>query len=182
MSYLLLMLYYYFDTYESFLYLANLVVGNRMMRDLYTFDMRKVTAYCKVFDQFLLEESPNLLDYFKKNCINTMTFSVDWFYTLFSRAFEVNIVRVIWDMFFLFGSQFVVRAGVGLISILEEEIFKEYMDEGFNFVRVRTSKLKVSLILERALSDGMGADKFADEIEREYFEYTPPGRRTSSYK
>lgn len=180
MSYLLLMLYYYFDTYESFLCLANLVLGNRMMRDLYSFDMRKVTAYCKVFDKFLVEDSPRLLDYFRKNCINTMTFSIDWFYTLFSRAFDVSIVRVIWDMFFLFGSQFVVRAGVALITILEDEIFNEYMNEGFNFVRVRTSKLKVSLILERALGDGMDAEQFADEIEREYFEYSPPGRRTSS--
>lgn len=180
MSYLLLMLYYYFDTYESFMYLANLVVGNRMMRDLYTFDMRKVTAYCKVFDKFLVQQSPSLLEYFQKNCINTMTFSVDWFYTLFSRAFDVNIVRVIWDMFFLFGSQFLVRAGVALITILEDEILKEYMNEGFNFVRVRTGKLKVSNILEWSLSKGMDPELFTEEIQKEFEEFVSPQKRSPS--
>lgn len=182
MSYLLLMLYYYFDTYESFLYLSNLVVGNRMMRDLYTFDMKKVTSYCKIFDNFLTQQSPDVLEYFKKNCINTMTFSVDWFYTLFSRAFDVNIVRVIWDMFFLFGAQFLVRAGAALITILEDEIFNEYMNEGFNFVRVRTGKLKISHILECSLSRGMDPDLFAVEIEKEYEEYSAPSKRHSASK
>lgn len=153
-----------------------------MMRDLYTFDMRKVTAYTKLFDKFLTEEAPDLLEYFRVNCINSMTFSVDWFYTLFSRAFEVKIVRVIWDMFLLFGSQFVVRAGVALLTILEDQLVKEYMNEGFNFVRVKTGKLKISQILECALGKGIDPNKFADEIEREYEAFVSPPKRNLSSK
>ena len=55
MSYLLLVLYYYFDKYECFVYLANLIVCNRFVRDMYTFNMGRVTAYSKLFEQFLRE-------------------------------------------------------------------------------------------------------------------------------
>lgn len=173
MSYLLLVLYYYFDVYESFLCLANLVVGNRMMRDFYTFDMAKVTSYTKMFDKLLVQQSPKLLEYFQYHGINTMTFSVDWFYTLYTRAFDLNIARVIWDMFFLFGSQFLVRAGVSLMVILEEELRSEYMNEGFNYVRLRTGKLKISKILEEALKRGSDPNSFTDELEQLYYEFGP---------
>lgn len=178
MSYLLLVLYYYFDTYDSFLCLANLVVGNRMMRDLYTFDMARVTSYTKIFEKLLHDQSPFLVEYLQSHCINTMTFSVDWFYTLYARAFDINIVRVVWDMFLLFGSQFLVRAGVSLMVILEDELMTEYMNEGFNFVRVRTGKLKVSRIMECTLSKGTDPNSFADDLEMLHMEYVPPVRRS----
>jgi Rab-GTPase-TBC domain len=177
MSYLLLVLYYYFDTYDSFLCLSNLVVGNRMMRDLYTFDMAKVTSYTKIFEKLLEKQSPDLVRYLQSHCINTMTFSVDWFYTLYGRAFDINIVRVVWDMFLLFGSQFLVRAGVALMVILEDELMTEYMNEGFNFVRVRTGKLKISRILECALSKGTDPNSFTDDLEKLYNEFSPPVKR-----
>lgn len=173
MSYLLLMLYYYFDVFESFQCLANLIVGNRLMRDFYTFDMPKVTSYTKMFDKLLQNQSSKLLHYFKFHGINTMTFSIDWFYTLYTRAFDLNIARVMWDMFFLFGSQFLVRAGVSLMVILEDELTSEYMNEGFNFVRLRTGKLKISDILECALKKGSDPNSFADVLEQFYYEFGP---------
>ncbi len=180
MSYLLLVLYYYFDTYECFVYLTNLIVDNRFLNDMYTFDMGRVTAYSKLFEQHLAQEAPDLMKYFEVQGINTMTFSVDWFYTLFSRAFDVNIVRVVWDMFFLFGTQFIVKVGVSMMLILKDDMMKQYMSEGFNFVRVRTGKLKVSLILEKALQGKYDPENFAEEIEKVYQPPPAPRNRSSA--
>ena len=177
MSYLLLVLYYYFDKYECFVYLTNLIVCNRFVRDMYSFNMGRVTAYSKLFEQFLREESPELMNYLDEQTINTMTFSIDWFYTLYSRAFDINIVRVVWDMFFMFGTEFLIKAGVALICILKEELMKQYMTEGFNFVRVRTGKLKISAILEKALQGKYDPSVFAEEVEALY---SPPIQRTST--
>lgn len=174
MSYLLLVLYYYFDTYECFVYLANLVVCSKFLRDMYTFEMGRVTAYSKLFEQLLQQAAPDLMRYFDAQGINTMTFSIDWFYTLFSRAFDVHIVRVVWDMFFLFGTQFIVKAGVAMMVILKDEMMTQYMSEGFNFVRVRTGKLKVSTILEKALSGKYDPKEFETSIEKLYTPPPPP--------
>ena len=181
MSYLLLMLFYYFDPFESFLYFANLIVANEFMRDLYTFNMHRVYAYSRLFDSRLAQRAPELTAYFESQAINTMTFSVDWFYTLFSRAFEVNIVRAVWDMHFLFGSEFVVNAGVALMTILKDEMMTNYMNEGFNFVRVRTGKIKVSEILAESLRHKLDTDEYLYLLEAFHSEPNPYVKNSDSY-
>ena len=173
MSYLLLMLFYYFDPFESFVYLSNLIIANEFMRDLYTFNMNKVYSYSRLFDKKLKEEVPELTAYFESQCINTMTFSVDWFYTLFSRAFEVKMVRAVWDMFFLFGSEYIINAGVAIMTLLKEEMMNNYMNEGFNFVRVRTGKLKISRILSESLKRKLDPKDYEYILEAYYCEPNP---------
>jgi len=147
MSYLLLVIYYYFDAYESFVYLANLIFANPFMMDLYSFRMRRVYSYAALFDKYLSKEGADLLEFFKKNCVNTMTFSIDWFYTLFSRSFDIHVTRVVWDQFLLYGPEFLFLLGTSIMNILRPQLLTEYMNEGFNYLRAQTGKLKISQIL-----------------------------------
>lgn len=168
MSYLLLVLYYYFDGYESFVYLSNLIIGNEFMRGLYTFDMKGVHSYCQLMDRLLRKEAPELFEYFDLHGISTMSYAVDWFYTLFSRAFDIGIVRVVWDLFLLLGPEFLVRAAVAMLLLLKDELMGGHAGEGFNFVRVKTGKLKVSRIVEISLKRDYSHMQFIQLLEELY--------------
>lgn len=168
MSYLLLVLYYYFDCFETFILFSNLIVSNSFMRDLYTFDMHRVYSYSKFFEESLREDSPELMSFFESQFINTMTFSIDWLYTLYTRAFDINCARVVWDMFFMFGPLFAIRLGVTILVTLKKEMMTEYMNEGFNFVRVRTGKIKISEIITKTLKSKMDYNSFTMKIEKFY--------------
>ena len=168
MSYLLLVLYYYFDPFECFVLLSNLIVTNKFMKAMYEFNMNKVYSYVRLFDLWMGEDNPKLSAFFEANSINTMTFSVDWYYTLYSRAFDIQLVRVVWDMFFLFGHEFPVRLGNSIITLLKDDMMTGYMNEGFNFLRCRTSKLQCKALLQTAFKPRFSREVVEEELQKFY--------------
>lgn len=150
------------------------------MLNLYTFKMRHVYSYSTLFDKYLTQEVPELQAYFQKHCLNTMTFSIDWFYTLYSRAFDINITRVIWDMFLVFGPEFLLRCGVAMMVTLKDEMMTGYMNEGFNFVRVRTGKLKISKILKSAFKYKLSSKAFLAAVEEQFNQQPKPKKKIAT--
>lgn len=168
MSYLLLVLYYYFDPFECFVLLSNLIVTNKFVKAMYEFNMNKVYSYVRLFDLWMGQDNPKLFAFFEANGINTMTFSVDWYYTLYSRAFDIAIVKVMWDMFFLFGHEFPVRLGNSIITLLKDEMMTGYMNEGFNFLRCRTSKLGCKSLLQTTFKAKFSREVVEEELQKFY--------------
>lgn len=81
-------------------------------------------------------------------------------FTLFSKVFNIKVVRVLWDIFFVFGSFSIIKIGVSLFKILEAEILLRGVQDGFNFIKKKTEGLGVSKIIKIALKG-----EFIDEDE-----------------
>lgn len=104
---------------------------------------------------------PKIAEYFKKRQLTTQLFTIEWMFTLFSKVFNIKVVRVIWDLFFVFGSFSIIKIGVSLFKILESEILLRGVQDGFNFIKKKTENLGVSKVVKLALQgDFLDEDEF----------------------
>lgn len=91
------------------------------------------------------------MKHLERRQLTTQLFTMDWMFTIFSRVFHIKVVRVIWDIFLVFGSYSVIKIALALFKILEKEMLSSGLQDGFNFIKVKTEKLEVSRIVKIAL-------------------------------
>jgi len=80
------------DSYRVFKYLTNLLAGNNFLSNLFKFKVVKIKVYLETFEYFLGKKHPNCVKHLKKHNISSDIFLIEWFYTLFCRAFTFPVV------------------------------------------------------------------------------------------
>ncbi len=119
MDYLAKTLFYYFDEFQLFVMFCNLIITKPFVRSCYTFDTprvsidnpnSKITAYNRILDKTLKKGKKDLYRNFSKAGKRTEMYSFDWYFTLFSRDFDIKIARAIWDIFLVFGDFYLLKS------------------------------------------------------------------------
>lgn len=168
MGNLLVLLYYYYDQFETFVLFTNLIVCNKFVRDMFRFDLNKIKSYCEMFNHKLEESSPKLYNYLDTRMVVTMTLSVDWYFTLLSRAFDVTVSRCVWDCFFILGQEFIVNCCVSIVKAFEKELYQHNPSEGYIVIKGISDKLKLSTVMNIALKLPLDSELFEENIENLY--------------
>ena len=125
MNSLVAIIYCHFDIFEAFSLFANLVLCNKFLRDLYMMDKTYIKAYTGLFSQLVQKNAPKVHHSLSSINMTCESFAFDWFFTLYSRAFDMHFVQVLWDVLLVFGDFYVIYTGVVLLKILENEISKK---------------------------------------------------------
>lgn len=117
------------DAFLAFRCFCNLVVVNEMMRSLYSFNLKKVSTmfiqislYCRAFDALLEDSVPWLFEQLNDLGIETEMFLIEWFYTMFGRAFSLPVVLRIWDLFVYHGEVIFFRTTLAIFELLQEQL------------------------------------------------------------
>lgn len=76
-------------------------------------------AYFLVFDMYLSEKSPLIYKYFETSGIPKQSFLVEWFYTVFARAFHLVLSSMVWDYFLYEGDCFLFKLALGILKLHE---------------------------------------------------------------
>jgi hypothetical protein len=101
----------------------------------------------------MIKHAEDVLENFEAKGLTTQIFTMDWFYTLFGRNFKLEVVRIVWDIFLIFGSYHLLRIGLSVLTILREDILNTSMQDGSGFVRKNTKTLEISQILKNVFAD-----------------------------
>lgn len=67
--------------------------------------------------------------------INLSMLMIEWFFTLFSRQFDLIVVRVIWDTMFLKGEVFAIRLAIWIIIRGFETISHSDLDDTITLLK-----------------------------------------------
>lgn len=99
--------------------------------------------------------------------INTEAFILDWFFTLYTRAFNINVVRGIWDIYLIFGDYYLLQTGVSLFNLISDDLINNSISEGFNIIRMKTAELKLSGLVNGIMKLNVSQDKFEKLLYKE---------------
>lgn len=120
----------------------------------------KIKAYHSIFDKLMKKYCKKLFKVIRSYQISTETFILDWFFTLYTRAFNINVVRGIWDIYLIFGDYYLLQTGVSLFKLISDDLIESSIGEGFNIIRMKTAKLKLSGLVNGIMKLNVSQEKF----------------------
>ncbi|CAD8109494.1 unnamed protein product [Paramecium sonneborni] len=123
--------------------LANILFKSQLLRTFYQFKSHYLEAYFLLFDSFLQEKLPILANKFNQINLPKQSFLVEWFYTVFSRAFNLITSSKVWDYFLCEGDLFLIRLTLSILSNLEPELLKCEYEDILILIRQKTYQIKI---------------------------------------
>jgi len=78
-----------------------------------------------MFEILMRKYHPKIIERLEQSEITTDLYLIEWFFTLYGRAFDIDIVSKIWDYILIFGLEFVIyKIALTLFSLMENDLLK----------------------------------------------------------
>lgn len=151
------------DEFAAFKCFSNLIITNNFVNICYTFNDHKVILkklkyifnqikkYIEYFEHLLNKNSPKLIKVLKKNQISTDLFFIDWYFTLFARAFDLDLIAKFWDLLFIFGLEYsMYTMSLVIMELVETEINESIAeDKLLSLIKEYTWKIDPKVLFTR---------------------------------
>ena len=142
-------------------------------------DTKEIFLQVEIIRILLREELPEIYRNFEKQGVKHQIFVLDWFITLFSKSFSVDVATRLWDRYFLEGETFLYTGTLGVLRYFKEKLKNAPFEESMQFLShlprddIDIDKLfqcidNVSL-LTRSRLDKIKLD--AEQIVKNYYYY-----------
>lgn len=126
MNYLIVVLLLLYPPYYAFKLFSNLIVNNRFLYDVYTFDTQKIEEVGIKIMTEVAQTCPKVFSYFigqKVSLWNVMW--VEWVYSLFFRTFDLKTAFVLFDHFLVYGEALVFNLSAAAFELMESMATRE---------------------------------------------------------
>lgn len=94
------------------------------------------------------------------NQISTEGFLMSWIFTLFSRAFNIKVIRAVWDIILVFGEFSIIQTGISIFNLIKEELTMKNLNFGFSMIRRKTNRVMMDNLAKNLMKKFMGNEKF----------------------
>ncbi|XP_052248979.1 TBC1 domain family member 14-like [Dreissena polymorpha] len=123
MSFIAAVLLLNMEVGDAFVCFANLL--NRPCQvAFFRVDEGLMKAYFVTYEEFFIENMPNLASHFKKNNLTPDIYLYDWIFTLFSKSLPLELACRVWDIFCRDGEEFLFRTALGILKSYEEVLLQ----------------------------------------------------------
>ena len=78
----------------------------------------------KIIEILIAEHFPNLQAHFEENFYMASMVTLQWFTTLFSYSFNFDVLKRLWDLFFIKGSKILFRISLAIFHLMEDELLQ----------------------------------------------------------
>lgn len=111
-------------------------------------------VYKSLFTSKLSRKVPKVKAVLDKCMISTDAFLIDWMYTIYSKCFSVNVTRVLWDIYLVFGDYYFIRIAYSIFGCLKKDLqVGKNLEDGFRFIRSKAAEIKLSNIVQYTLRE-----------------------------
>lgn len=118
MSFLAAVLLLNMDVADAFICFANLLNGPCQVA-FFRVDEGMMKSYFDTYDEFFLENMPQLHQHFEKQSLTPDIYIIDWIFTIFSRSLPLDVACRVWDVFCRDGEEFLFRTALGILHLYE---------------------------------------------------------------
>jgi len=118
---------------------------------------------------------PQLASHFEKVGISPVFFCSDWFSTLFSYTFEIELTARVWDIFFLEGMNIIFKLALAILKTSENDLMLLKFEDIIVYLKEKTSTINDVSIIEvadRFASFEETMEKIEEQLEEKYPNYT----------
>jgi len=106
---------------NTFMCLANMINSSHLL-PFYLMDTDEIDFVVRTIDNLLKECLPALHKHFHEHNIVLSVFILDWFMTLFSKSFPLDIVVRIWDLYFMEGEVTLYKTTIGIFKYFHDKL------------------------------------------------------------
>ncbi|GAB1604970.1 TBC1 domain family member 14-like [Argonauta hians] len=118
MSFLAAVLLLNMDVADAFICFANLLNGPCQVA-FFRVDEGMMKSYFDTYDEFLLENMPQLHQHFGRQNLTPDIYIIDWIFTIFSRSLPLDVACRVWDVFCRDGEEFLFRTALGILHLYQ---------------------------------------------------------------
>ncbi|XP_014790974.1 mucin-17 [Octopus bimaculoides] len=118
MSFLAAVLLLNMEVADAFICFANLLNGPCQVA-FFRVDEGMMKSYFDTYDEFLLENMPQLHHHFGRQNLTPDIYIIDWIFTIFSRSLPLDVACRVWDVFCRDGEEFLFRTALGILHLYQ---------------------------------------------------------------
>lgn len=129
MNYIASFIYHLCNDEEETFYILLGLFNSTEYKSMFLDDLKRLKQLFYVFDRLLTLTLPEINNYMKLSSITCNYFSSAWFITLFTNSYQFKtaeehpkILIRLWDSFILYGWETLMRAGITLLKMNEEDL------------------------------------------------------------
>lgn len=114
------------------------------------------------------KEAPKISNFFKSLEISAEPFFIEWCFTLFSRAFNLEIVAKIWDIIFLYKIEFgLYTVAIILFEMMEKELSKgKNLEQTIDMVKQFTWNVDTNKLCQKFFEKSINEESFYDFLKK----------------
>lgn len=101
-------------------------------------------------------------------CIKSEIFLVEWFYTLFCRAFSMPTVIKVWDLFIYEGEVVFYKIALAIFSIIKDELIGLDFDSTLFFIRNCSHNIKSEKLIKHITHNKMTNKELYAIMSKQY--------------
>lgn len=121
-SFLLAMLMLNMDSYESFVCFTSLLSSTRFhFNDFFRMDVNIVNIYTETLQILLRKHLPQVYQHFQDINVDLSICVLNWFITLFSKTFSLEICSRLWDLYLYYGSWYIFQEALGILKYYSQD-------------------------------------------------------------
>lgn len=109
------------DPPDAFVCFANLL-NRPCHRAFYSLDQCLMEGYYATYRDLLKENLPKLCDHLELCHLSPDLYLLDWVYTVFAKAMNIDLASRVWDVFLRDGDEFIFRTAIGVLKVCEETL------------------------------------------------------------
>lgn len=79
--------------------------------------MFQMQGYYATYNDLLKENLPKLCEHLKLCNLTPDLYLLDWVYTVFAKAMNIDLASRVWDVFLRDGDEFIFRTAIGILYL-----------------------------------------------------------------
>lgn len=132
----------YMDEEEAFWALSTFMCDPKYaMHGLFIVGFPKLTRFLSHHDRILAKFLPKLHKHFVKHCLDSILYSLKWFFVIFVERIPFSLCLRIWDIYMIEGERVVTAMAFTILRIHRKKLIKmRDMDEMTEFLQTQLHK------------------------------------------
>lgn len=128
------MLLLYMSDYQALVCLSNML-DSPMLRSFYLLSIDGMVRYLRLFDLILSYNLPKLAEHFNRIGLIPEQYLVDWFFTLFTKCFDIAVTGRVWDWMVVSDELFLFKLSVAMFLLAEDDLLELSFDGCMSIIR-----------------------------------------------
>ncbi|RZF49182.1 hypothetical protein LSTR_LSTR008468 [Laodelphax striatellus] len=123
MSFLAAVLILNMEVADAFICFANLLNRPCHMA-FFSLNQSLMQAYYATYNDLLCENLPQIFMHFKDSSLTPDLYLLDWIYTVFTKAMNLDLACRVWDIFLRDGEEFIFRTALGVLHLCKDTLLE----------------------------------------------------------
>ncbi|PVD29994.1 hypothetical protein C0Q70_09255 [Pomacea canaliculata] len=158
MSFIAAILLLNMEVADAFVCFANLL--NRPCQvSFFRMDEEMLTAYYKTFEEFFLENLPQLYAHFSMHHVTPNLYLMEWVFLLFSKSLPLDVACRVWDVYCRDGEEFLFQTAIGILKFYEAILLQMDFIHAAQFLTKLPEDISADLLFKHIETVQMSIDK-----------------------